>query len=119
MFDFGDWARAPQSSKARQWVEARDWWSHSVLLTNACTNKPRVAKSTPQRAAVSPILVGIDQPGDTSAARPALHFTVNHLSRTYNDQVSFSLLAFGYWGTVVLGFVTRCIGLVVARRGFA
>ncbi|EKM75908.1 hypothetical protein AGABI1DRAFT_109143 [Agaricus bisporus var. burnettii JB137-S8] len=35
MFDFGDRARAPQSSKARQWVEVRDWWSHSVLLTNA------------------------------------------------------------------------------------
>ncbi|EKM74293.1 hypothetical protein AGABI1DRAFT_133419 [Agaricus bisporus var. burnettii JB137-S8] len=35
------WARAPQSSKARQWVEVRDWWSHSMLLTNACAYKPR------------------------------------------------------------------------------
>ncbi|EKM75904.1 hypothetical protein AGABI1DRAFT_109140 [Agaricus bisporus var. burnettii JB137-S8] len=35
MFDFGVRARTPQSSKARQWVEVRDWWSHSVLLTNA------------------------------------------------------------------------------------
>ncbi|XP_006457425.1 hypothetical protein AGABI2DRAFT_123292 [Agaricus bisporus var. bisporus H97] len=47
MFDFGDRARAPLSSKARQWVEARDWWSHSVLLTNACANKPPGGKVHP------------------------------------------------------------------------
>ncbi|KAF7762645.1 hypothetical protein Agabi119p4_9238 [Agaricus bisporus var. burnettii] len=33
-------ARVPQSSKACQWVEARDWWSRFLVLTNACEYTP-------------------------------------------------------------------------------
>ncbi|EKM75931.1 hypothetical protein AGABI1DRAFT_131829 [Agaricus bisporus var. burnettii JB137-S8] len=40
MFGFGDRARAPQSSKARQWVEVREWWFRLMVLANACEYTP-------------------------------------------------------------------------------
>ncbi|EKM75921.1 hypothetical protein AGABI1DRAFT_109154 [Agaricus bisporus var. burnettii JB137-S8] len=33
-------ARVPQSSKARQWVEAREWWFRLMVLANACEYTP-------------------------------------------------------------------------------
>ncbi|XP_006455452.1 hypothetical protein AGABI2DRAFT_121380 [Agaricus bisporus var. bisporus H97] len=108
MFDFGDRARAPQSSKARQWVEVRDWWSHSVLLTNACTNTPRVAKSIPQRAEVTPFLVGIDQPVRLSLNSPlSLYQRLNALcSKSRFRGGAVAGLAYGSCISSSLFFIT-------------
>ncbi|KAF7762656.1 hypothetical protein Agabi119p4_9249 [Agaricus bisporus var. burnettii] len=95
----GEKARAPQSSKARQWVEVRDWWSHSVLLTNACTNKPPGGKAHPQASGGLTFLVGIDQP--QKSRRPFDHHT-NHRGRSLlgtsdgsSEEVAIAGLAYG------------------------
>ncbi|KAF7762677.1 hypothetical protein Agabi119p4_9270 [Agaricus bisporus var. burnettii] len=51
---------APQSSKARQWVEVRDWWSHSVLLTHACAYNPGGKAHPPASGCLTFALAGDD-----------------------------------------------------------